>query len=73
MIPKLTDFSRHELQMAKELFHIHKNEIFVYLYSNVSKSHIKYSEYDYQMACQWYTKLTEALQEVERQERIQSN
>jgi len=67
MIPKLTDFSKEELQYAIDLIRadLNINISFRTLGFRLTKEE--------NTCCQWLTKLTEALQEVERNERIQSN
>lgn len=82
MIPKLTDFSKEELRWIIEKVDadIHMYHYKIYQFDNEFPGGYIYQESVYTdsveklpIASQWLTKLTEALQEVERQERIQSN
>ncbi len=73
MIPKLTDFTAEELKWIMLDLNRKKNEIFVCLDGDIPRVQRRYDSIDWDICMQWLTKLTEALQEVERQDRINSN
>jgi hypothetical protein len=82
MIPKLTDFSKEELNWIRRLAELEcavldefcgNYEAGEYLKVGSAREAYSQKSLNRDYAHQWLTKLTEAIQEVERNERIQSN